>query len=128
VAQVNKIQPGMLPPADDSAWEDLVKGGFASLTTSSSSRRRLLGLTSDHDIDLLRPLWGSHGLLFALLKAGIRLMLPAVWVLQKLTAGLSQMPFQPAYTIDAEDRILGPLVKALALLLDTHPGMLLRDR
>jgi hypothetical protein len=130
VAQVNKIQPGMLPPADDSAWEDLVKGGFASLTSSSSSssRHRLLGLTSGYDIALLRPLWGSHSLLFALLKAGMQLMLPAAWVLQKVTAGLPLPLFQTAYTIDAESKILGPLVKVVAHLLDTESGMLLKDR
>jgi hypothetical protein len=117
----------MLPPADDSAWEDLVKGWFASLT-SSSSRQRRLGLTSAYDIALLRPLWKSHGLLFALLKAGMQLMLPAAWVLQKLTAGLPLPLFQPAYTIDAESKILGPLVKVVVYLLDTEPGMLLKDR
>jgi hypothetical protein len=129
VAQVNKIQPGMLPPADDSAWEDLVKGGCAITTSSSSSssrrRRRLLGLTSASDVALLRPLSGSHGLLFALFKAGIQLMLPAVWVLQKLTAGLPIQLLQPAYVIDAESKILRPLVRHL---LNTESEMLLKDR
>jgi hypothetical protein len=113
VAQVNKIQPGMLPPADDSAWEDLVKGRFASLT-SSSRGNRLLGLTSGPDMALLRlrPLLGRQGLLLldALLDEGINLQL------------------QPAYTIDAEDRILRPLVPLLTFLLDVESRMLLKDR
>jgi hypothetical protein len=116
----------MLPPADDSAWEELVRGEFAKKT--SCRGHRPLGLTTAYDVGLLRPLCGRHGLLFALLKAGMQLMLPAIWVVQKLTAGLPLPLFQPAYTIDAESKILGPLVKVVAHLLDTQPGLLLKDR
>jgi hypothetical protein len=81
------------------------------------------------DLDLLKPLWHSHSaiMMFAV-KAGTQLMLPWIWLLQKLTAGLPLPLFQPAYTIDAETKILGPLVKVLAALLDTQPELLLKDR
>ncbi|KAF6263703.1 hypothetical protein COO60DRAFT_382576 [Scenedesmus sp. NREL 46B-D3] len=127
VAQVNKLQPGMLPEADDSAWEDLVKGGFAELTSNGTGQSRL-GLTSVHSLCLLWPLCGS--LLLALLQAGTCMMLPAAWVLQKLAARLRlRLPlFRPAYTIDAETKILQPLVNVLAYLLDAQPGLLLKDR
>jgi hypothetical protein len=120
----------MLPPTDDSAWEDLVAGTFAETSYSSSSDRkhRRLGLTSASDMDLLKPLCGRHSLLFKLLKAGTRLMQPWIWFVQKLTARLPLPLFQPAYTIDAESKILGPIVDGVAYLLDTEPGLLLKDR
>ncbi|WIA28689.1 hypothetical protein OEZ86_011225 [Tetradesmus obliquus] len=53
---------------------------------------------------------------------------PWIWALQQLTAGLPLPLFQPAYTIDAESKILGPVVGVVARLLDTQPTLLLKDR
>jgi hypothetical protein len=95
----------MLPPAGDAAWEALVEGSFAKRKVDC------IGSGEEPDAGLMRA---------------------AKELLAKLTNKLPLFPPQP-YTIDAETKILEPVLVPLAAVLSPvvsglQPSLLLKDR
>jgi hypothetical protein len=118
VAEINRHNQGMLPAADasnDATWQALVDGNYGDAS-------------SDYSVG---------GLFWRGVDFGIKQSRPLRWGLGRVAAFLpvpqSWKWFQPPYTIDAEDIILGPWVRPLAAALSsvglrTSPEALLKDR